>query len=65
MQKLGLGRELARRLAHKLPHMRAGRKILVRRSDLDAYLEKAAQEELDLWEEAKRPSWDDWDKTEA
>jgi hypothetical protein len=50
----GLGRELVRRLVQRLPHIRAGSKYLVRRLDLDAYLQDASRRNGDLWADVKQ-----------
>ncbi|WP_425146173.1 hypothetical protein [Deinococcus sp.] len=54
----GLGRDLATRLGLLLPHVRVGtvgrgEKRLVRREDIDRLMQRAAQENVELWELAK------------
>ena len=54
-QQYGLGRDLATQVARLLPHVKTGRsgrgeRLLVRRSDFDHLINRAAEEQRDLWE---------------
>jgi excisionase family DNA binding protein len=51
-REYGLGRETAYALAHLLPCLRVGGRYLIRRADLEAYLERAAREGRDIRAEA-------------
>ncbi|RIH84003.1 Helix-turn-helix domain protein [Calidithermus terrae] len=48
----GLGRETAYGLTRLLPCVRVGARYLIRRDDLEAYLERAAREGRDIRREA-------------
>jgi excisionase family DNA binding protein len=51
-REYGLGRETAYALTHLLPCLRVGGRYLIRRADLEAYLERAAREGRDVRAEA-------------
>lgn len=51
-REYNLGRETAYALPHVLPHVRVGARYLIRRTDLEAYLERAAHEGRDVRAEA-------------
>jgi hypothetical protein len=48
LQKMGLGRDTARGLSYYLPAIIVGSNRRIRRSDLEAFLERAAREGLDI-----------------
>ncbi|RIH88846.1 helix-turn-helix domain-containing protein [Calidithermus roseus] len=47
-KEYGMGRETAYRLMKRLPHIRVGQVMMMRRSDLEEYLAKAARERRDI-----------------
>ena len=54
-QQYGLGRDLATHVARLLPHVKTGRsgrgeRLLVRRTDFDLLIQRASDEQRDLWE---------------
>lgn len=51
-REYGLGKETAYALPHLLPCVRVGARYLLRREDLEAYLEQAAHERRDVRAEA-------------
>jgi len=51
-REYGLGRETAYALTRLLPCLRVGGRYLIRRADLEAYLERAAHENRDIRSEA-------------
>lgn len=51
-REYNLGREVSYALIRALPHVRVGARYLIRRSDLESYLEQAAREGRDIRKEA-------------
>ncbi|MFC6920771.1 helix-turn-helix domain-containing protein [Meiothermus taiwanensis] len=47
-KEYGLGRETAYRLMKRLPHIKVGQNMMMRRTDLEAYLAEAARERRDI-----------------
>lgn len=47
-KEYGIGRDTAYRLVKRLPHVRVGQVLMVRRADLEEYLAQAARERRDI-----------------
>ncbi|MCX7802290.1 MAG: helix-turn-helix domain-containing protein [Meiothermus ruber] len=47
-KEYGIGRETAYRLMKRLPHIKVGQVMMMRRSDLEAYLAEAARWRRDI-----------------
>ncbi|GEM88522.1 helix-turn-helix domain-containing protein [Meiothermus granaticius] len=55
-KEYGLGRDTAYRLMRRLPHVKVGQVMMMRRSDLEEYLAKAARERRDIRDDELEPN---------